>query len=202
MTFVPNYPFELPARQPVSRLCPCIIIGTFAICANQNGYKPAFSPQFVHPRDANRRQPLPHHFASETFEGQRTLSECKLAGTKIHKPEKDETPSLSDPGPLNVRCPHPHRVQPTEAGCCIVKPNRKKEDHGKDRMYRGAELATAPRTGGTPLRPCPTSGTSFDATAGRRVIGQRGGMPGAEYHQTHAAKLPGPRCDSLLAIGR
>ena len=74
----------------------------------------------------NRRQPLPHHFASETFEGQRTLSECKLAGTKIHKPEKDETPSLSDPGPLNVRCPHSHRVQSTEAGGCIVKPNRKK----------------------------------------------------------------------------
>ena len=80
-------------------------------------------------------------------------------------------PCLSDPGPLNVRCPHPHRVQPTEAGCCIVKPNRK-EDHGKDRMYRGAELAEAPRTGGTPLRPCPTHGTPFDATAGRRVIGQ------------------------------
>ena len=40
--------------------------------------------------------------------------------------EKDETPCLSDPGPLNVRRPHPHRVQPTEAGCCIVKPNRKK----------------------------------------------------------------------------
>lgn len=115
--------------------------------------------------------------------------------------EKDETPCLSDSGPLNVRHPHPHRVQPSERGCRNVEPNRK-EDHGKDRMYRGAELATAPRTGGTPLRPCPTSGTSFDATAGRRVIGQRGGMPGAEYHQTHAAKLPGPRCDSLLAIGR
>ena len=126
MTFVPNYPFELPARQPVSRLCPCIIIGTFAICANQNGYKPAFSPQLVHPRDANRRQPLPHHFASETFEGQRTLSECKLAGTKIHKPEKDEMPCLSDPGPLNIRRPHPHRVQPTEAGCRNIEPNRKK----------------------------------------------------------------------------
>lgn len=116
--------------------------------------------------------------------------------------EKDETPSLSDPGPLNVRCPHPHRVQPTEAGCCIVKPNRKKEDHGKDRMYRGAELAAAPRTGGTPLRPYPTPGTSFDATAGRRVIGQRGGVPGTEHHQTHAAKLPGPGRDSLLASGR
>ena len=124
--------------------------------------------------DANRRQPLPHHFASETFEGQRTLSECKLAGTKIHKPEKDETPSLSDPGPLNVRRPHPHRVQPTETGCRNVEPSRK-EDHGKDCMYRGAELAAAPRTGGTPLRPCPTSGTPFGSTTGRRVIGQRGG---------------------------
>ena len=119
----------------------------------------------------HRRQPLPHRFAGETFEGLHALSECKLAGTKIHKPEKDETPSLSDPGPLNVRRPHPHRVQPTEAGCRNVEPNRK-EDHGKDCMYRGAKLATAPRTGGTPLRPCPTSGTSFDATAGRRVIGQ------------------------------
>ena len=156
---------------------------------------------FVHPHDANRRQPLPHHFAGETFEGLHALSECKLAGTKIHKPEKDETPRLSDPGPLNIRRPHPHRVQPTEAGCRNVEPNRK-EDHGKDRMYRGAELATAPRTGGTPLRPCPTSGTSFDATAGRRVIGQRRGLSGAEHHQTHAAKLPGLGSDSLLAIGR
>jgi len=69
-------------------------------------------------------------------------------------------------------------------------------------MYRGAELAAAPRTGGTPLRPCPTSGTSFDATAGRRVIGQRRGVPGTEHHQTHAAKLPGPGSDSLLAAGR
>ncbi len=158
--------------------------------------------QFVHPHDANRRQPLPHHFAGETFEGLHALSECKLAGTKIHKPGKDETPCLSDPGPLNVRRPHPHRVQPTEAGCSIVKPNRKKEDHGKDRMYRRAELAAAPRTGGAPLHPCPTPGTPFGSIAGRRVIGQRGGMPGAEYHQTHAAKLPGPRRDSLLAIGR
>lgn len=40
--------------------------------------------------------------------------------------EKDETPSLSDPGPLNVRRPHPHRVQPTETGCRNVEPNRKK----------------------------------------------------------------------------
>ena len=115
--------------------------------------------------------------------------------------EKDETPCLSDPGPLNVRRPHPHRVQPTETGCRNVEPSRK-EDHGKDCMYRGAELATAPRTGGTPLRPCPTSGTSFDATAGRWVIGQRGGVPGAEHHQTHAAELPGLGSDSLLAVGR
>ena len=35
-------------------------------------------------------------------------------------------PCLSDPGPLNVRRLHPHRVQPIEAGCCIVEPNRKK----------------------------------------------------------------------------
>ena len=157
--------------------------------------------QFVHPRDANRRQPLPHHFAGETFEGLRALSECKLAGIKIHKPGKDETPSLSDPGPLNVRRPHPHRVQPTEAGCRNVEPNRK-EDHGKDRMYRGAELAAAPRTGGTPLRPCPTSGTPFDATAGRRVIGQRRGVPGTEHQQTHAAELPGPGSNPLFAVGR
>ena len=115
--------------------------------------------------------------------------------------EKDEMPRLSDPGPLNVRRPHPHRVQLTEAGCWNVEPNRK-EDHGKDRMYRGAELAAAPRTGGTLVCPCPTSGTSFDATAGRRVIGQRGGVPGTEHHQTHAAKLPGPGRDSLLASGR
>lgn len=123
----------------------------------------------------SRRQPTPTTATSlcgRNFEGLRALSECKLAGIKIHKPGKDETPSLSDPGPLNIRCPHPHKEQPTEPGCRIVKPNRKKEDHGKDRMYRGAELAAAPRTGGTPLRPCPTSGTSFDATAGRRVIGQ------------------------------
>ena len=115
--------------------------------------------------------------------------------------EKDETPCLSDPGPLNVRRSHPHRVQPSETGCSIVKPNRK-EDHGKDRMYRGAELAAAPRTGGTPLRPCPTSGTSFGSTAGRRVIGQRRGLPGTEHHQTHAAKLPGPGSDPLFAAGR
>ena len=115
--------------------------------------------------------------------------------------EKDETPCLSDPGPLNVRRPHPHRGQPTEKGCRNVEPNRK-EDHGEDRMYRGAELAAASRTGGTPLRPCPISGTSFDATAGRRVIGQRGGVPGTEHHQTYAAKLPGPGRDSLLASGR
>ena len=83
-------------------------------------------------------------------------------------------PCLSDPGPLNVRRPHPHRVQPTETGCRNVEPSRK-EDHGKDCMYRGAELAAAPRTGGTPLRPCPTSGTPFGSTTGRRVIGQRGG---------------------------
>lgn len=114
--------------------------------------------------------------------------------------EKDETPSLSDPGPLNIRCPYPYKVQPSKTGCSIVKPSRK-EDHVKDRMYRGAELAAAPRTGGTPLRPCPTSGTSFDATAGRRVIGQRGGVSGAEHHQTHAAELPGPGSDSLLAVG-
>lgn len=69
-------------------------------------------------------------------------------------------------------------------------------------MYRGAELAEDPRTGGTPVRPCPTSGAPFDSTAGRRVIGQRGGVSGAEHHQTHAAKLPGPGSDSLLAIGR
>mgnify|MGYP000772246806 CR=1 FL=1 len=115
--------------------------------------------------------------------------------------EKDEMPCLSDPGPLNVRRPHPHRVQPTETGCRNVEPSRK-EDHGKDCMYRGAELAEAPRTGGTPLRPCPALGTPFGSTTGRRVIGQRGGMPGAEYHQTHAAKLPGPGSDSLLAAGR
>lgn len=114
--------------------------------------------------------------------------------------EKDEMPCLSDPGPLNIRRPHPHRVQLTEAGCRNVEPNRK-EDHGKDRMYRGAELAAAPRTGGTPLRPCPTPGTPFDATAGRRVIGQRGGVPGAEDHQTHAAELSGPGSDSLLTSG-
>lgn len=151
--------------------------------------------------NANRRQPLPHHFAGETFEGLRALSECKLAGTKIHKPGKDEMQCLSDPGPLNVWRPHPHRVQLSETGCRNVEPNRK-EDHGKDRMYRGAELAAAPRTGGTPLRPCPTLGTSFDATAGRRVIGQRRGLLGTEHHQTHAAKLPGSGSDSLLAIGR
>ena len=116
--------------------------------------------------------------------------------------EKDETPCLSDPGSLNVRRPHPHRVQPSKTGCSIVKPNRKKEDHGKDRMYRGAELAATPRTGGTPLRPCPTSGTSFDATAGRRVIGQRRGVPGAEHHQTHAAELPGPGSNPLFTAGR
>ena len=40
--------------------------------------------------------------------------------------EKDETPSLSDPGPLNVRRPHPHRVQLSETGCRNVEPNRKK----------------------------------------------------------------------------
>ena len=40
--------------------------------------------------------------------------------------EKDEMPCLSDPGPLNVRRPHPHRVQPTETGCRNVEPNRKK----------------------------------------------------------------------------
>ena len=114
--------------------------------------------------------------------------------------EKDEMPCLSDPGPLNVRRPHPHRVQPTETGCRNVEPNRK-EDHGKDRMYRGAELAEAPRTGGTPVHPCPTSGAPFGSTTGRRVIGQRRGVPGAEYHQTHAAKLPGPGSDSLLAAG-
>ena len=201
MTFVPNYPFELPARQPVSRLCPCIIIGTFAICANQNGYKPAFSPQFVHPLDANRRQPLPHHFADETFEGHARYPNASLQEQRFINREKDETPCLSDPGSLNVRRPHPHRVQLTEAGCRNVEPNRK-EDHGKDRMYRGAELAAAPRTGGTPLRPCPTSGTSFDATAGRRVIGQRRGLLGTEHHQTHAAELPGPGSNSLLAVGR
>ena len=33
------------------------------------------------------------------------------------------------------------------------------------------------------------------------MIGQRGGVSGAEHHQTHAAKLPGPGSDSLLAIG-
>lgn len=153
------------------------------------------------PTDANRRQPLPHHFADETFEGLRALSECKLAGTTIHKPGKDETPCLSDPGPLNIRRPHPHKERPTETGCWNVEPNRK-EDYGKDCMYRGAELAAASRTGGTPVCPCPTSGTPFGSTAGRRVIGQRRGMPGAEYHQTYAAKLPGSRCDSLLATGR
>ena len=35
-------------------------------------------------------------------------------------------PCLSDPGPLNIRRPHPHRVQPTEAGCRNIEPNRKK----------------------------------------------------------------------------
>lgn len=105
-------------------------------------------------------------------------------------------PCLSDPGPLNVRRPHPHKEQPTEAGCRNVEPNRK-EDHGKDRMYRGAELAAAPRTGGTPLRPCPTSGTPFDATAGRRVIGQRRGVPGAEHHQS-----PNARCRATGTGGR
>ena len=40
--------------------------------------------------------------------------------------EKDETPCLSDPGPLNVRCPYPRKVQPSETGCRNVEPNRKK----------------------------------------------------------------------------
>lgn len=40
--------------------------------------------------------------------------------------EKDETPCLSDPGPLNIRRPHPHRVQLSETGCRNVEPNRKK----------------------------------------------------------------------------
>ena len=35
-------------------------------------------------------------------------------------------PCLSDPGPLNIRRPHPHRVQPIKTGCRIVKTNRKK----------------------------------------------------------------------------
>ena len=126
MTFVPNYPFELPARQSVSRLCPCIIIGTFAICANQNGYKPAFSPQFVHPLDANRRQPLPHHFADETFEGHARYPNASLQEQRFINREKDEMPSLSDPGPLNIRRSHPRRVQLSETGCRNVEPNRKK----------------------------------------------------------------------------
>lgn len=150
MTFVPNYPFELPARPPVSRLCPCIIIGTFAICANQNGYKPAFSPQFVHPLDANHCHIT---LRAKLLRGGARYPSASLQEQRFINREKDETPCLSDPGPLNVRRSHPHRVQPTETGCRIVKPNRK-EDHGKDRMYRGAELAAAPRTGGTPLRPC------------------------------------------------
>ena len=40
--------------------------------------------------------------------------------------EKDEMPCLSDPGPLSIRHPHPHRVQPIETGCRNVEPNRKK----------------------------------------------------------------------------
>lgn len=114
--------------------------------------------------------------------------------------EKDETPCLSDPGPLNIRRPHPHKEQPTKTGCQNVEPNRK-EDYGKDCMYRGAELAAASRTGGTPVCPCPTSGTPFGSTTGRWVIGQRRGMPGAEYHQTYAAKLPGPGAIPCSRLG-
>ena len=155
-------------------------------------------PTFPTPADANHC-----HIALRTklLRGGARYPIASLQEQRFIHREKDETPCLSDPGPLNVQCPHPHRVQPTETGCRIVKPNRK-EDHGKDRMYRGAELAAAPRTGGTPVHPCPTPGTPFDATAGRRVIGQRGGMPGAEHHQTHVAKPPGPGSDSLFAAGR
>lgn len=126
MTFVPNYPFELPARQPVSRLCPCIIIGTFAICANQNGYKPAFSRSLstlLTPTDANHCHIT---LRAKLLRGCARYPSASLQEQRFINREKDETPRLSDPGPLNVRRLHLHRVQLTEAGCCIVKPNRKK----------------------------------------------------------------------------
>ncbi len=123
MTFVPNYPFELPARPPVSRLCPCIIIGTFAICANQNGYKPAFSPQFVHPLDANHCHIT---LRAKLLRGCARYPSASLQEQRFINREKDEMPCLSDPGPLNVRRPHPHRVQLSETGCRNVEPNRKK----------------------------------------------------------------------------
>lgn len=82
-----------------------------------------------------------------------------LKGTKIQKPGKEGNAEPFGSGTAECSAvPSIQSATHTETGCRIVKPNRK-EDPGKDRMYRGAELAAVPRTGGTLVRPCPTPGT-------------------------------------------